>query len=134
MKIKGERNQREHLKLAKIRRVCKNQKELLERLKIKKNGKNEDSQEKLWKMLKIKRNCERLWKSGENVKNEDGGSSFQIQLWPPPAKSAPFSPFYLLLLSSDWRWWGTLAFRFFQILALVLRFILYSWLKLMKCI
>ena len=47
VKIKGERNQREHLKLAKIRRVCKNQKELLERLKIKKNGKNEDSQEKL---------------------------------------------------------------------------------------
>ena len=37
---------------------------------------------------KIKRNCE----------NDDGRFSFQIQLWPPPAKPAPFSPFYLLFL------------------------------------
>ena len=38
VKIKGKRNQREHLKLAKMRRVCKNQKKLLERLKTKRNG------------------------------------------------------------------------------------------------
>ena len=47
VKIKGKRNQREHLKLAKMRRVCKNQKKLLERLKIKKMVKNEYNQEKL---------------------------------------------------------------------------------------
>ena len=47
VKIKGKRNQREHLKLAKMRRVCKNQQKLLERLKIKKMVKNEYNQEKL---------------------------------------------------------------------------------------
>ena len=68
MKIKGKRNQREHLKLAKMRRVCKNQKKLLERLK-KKLVKNEYNQEKLWKMLKTNRNCGRLWKLKEIVKD-----------------------------------------------------------------
>ena len=47
VEIKGKRNQREHFKLAKMRRVCKNQKKLLERLKIKKMVKNEYNQGKL---------------------------------------------------------------------------------------
>ena len=73
MKIKGKRNQREHLKLAKMRRVCKNQKKLLERLKIKKMVKNEYNQEKLWKMLKTNR----LWKLKEIVKDFEN----QEKMW-----------------------------------------------------